>query len=208
MITFIVFFLTVLIVFLIANKLQVNKDIDRVTSTIDKRDYLVRKLPDAQKASDKLAVLNRNVLRLMDFLKDDPRKDIQKLRKRYDPDQLSETAPDAKYTSYSVNKGESIAMCLRHPDNTFMDMNVIHFVMLHELSHVMTHEVGHTPLFWKNMGYLLKKGEELGIYEVVDYGKTPVKYCGVIIDSTPYEFEESKESSEESEDDTSKEKSD
>ena len=187
--SFIVFFITILVIFITVQKLNENKDIISITSKIDGREYLVRKLSDAQISADKLAVLNKNVLRLLDHIKNDKKKGIKYLVKRYNPDRLSETDLDAEYTSCSVNKGESIAMCLREPDNSFIDMNTVNFVMIHELSHVMTHEVGHTKLFWENMGYLLKKGEEIGIYKVFDYKKKPVKYCGVMIDSTPYKFD-------------------
>ena len=64
MYSFIVFFLTILILFLIAQKINQNKDIIEVVSKIDKREYLVRKLPDSQQSADKLAILNQNVIRL------------------------------------------------------------------------------------------------------------------------------------------------
>jgi hypothetical protein len=193
MITFVVFFLTIIILFIIAQKLNESKDITQVVSKIDNREYIVRKLPDSQLVADKLAVLNKNIQKLLDHIKDEERKGVKYLVKRYNPDTLSETSPSAKYTSYSVNKGESIAMCVRHPDNSFIDINTVYFVMIHELSHVMTDEIGHTKLFWENMGYLLKKAEEIGIYKVYDYGKNPIKYCGVMIDATPYDFGEKKD---------------
>ena len=190
MYSFLIFFITILIIFIIAQKLNENKDIHEVLSKTDQREYIVRKLPDSQQAVEKLAILNKNVMRLLEHIKDDDRRGVKFLVKRYNPDKLSETAVGAKYTSYSVNKGESIAMCLREPDNSFIDMNTVHFVIIHELSHVMTPEIGHTKLFWENMGYLLKKAEEIGIYKVYDYGKKHVRYCGVTIDSTPYPFKE------------------
>jgi predicted metal-dependent hydrolase len=186
MYSFIVFFLTILILFLIAQKINQNKDIIGVVSKIDKREYLVRKLPDSQQSSDKLAILNQNVIRLLQHIKNEERSGVKYLVNRYNPDKLSETALGAKYTSYSVNKGESIAMCLREPNNSFIDMNTVHFVIIHELAHVMTSEVGHTKLFWENMGYLLRKASEIGIYKYYDYGAKPIRYCGVTIDSTPF----------------------
>ena len=45
------------------------------------------------------------------------------LKDNFNPDRLSETGLGAKYTSYSVNKGEEIAICVRQPDNTFIDDN-------------------------------------------------------------------------------------
>ena len=38
------------------------------------------------------------------------------------------------------------------------------------------------------MKYLLEQGEECGVYFPVNYDETPVKYCGMDITSTPYEF--------------------
>ena len=38
--------------------------------------------------------------------------DIRRLYKNFNPEAFSETTPDAKYTSYSVNKGEKIVFCL------------------------------------------------------------------------------------------------
>ena len=66
-----------------------------------------------------------------------------------------------------------------------MDDNIILFVAIHELSHIMTPENGHTPLFWDNMKYLLEQGSKMGIYKPVDYGKYPEMYCGMEITSTP-----------------------
>ena len=45
--------------------------------------------------------------------------------------------------------------------------------------------MGHTKLFWDNMKYLLEKAASLGVYQVIDYNKYPIMYCGMKIDSTP-----------------------
>ena len=60
------------------------------------------------------------------------------------------------------------------------------FVVIHELAHVMTKSVGHTPEFWDNMAYLLERGEELGMYNPKNYKEYPVDYCGMEINTTPY----------------------
>ena len=52
----------------------------------------------------------------------------------------------------------------------------------------MTEEIGHPKIFWENMKYLLEEGEKVGIYEPVDYKEEPKNYCGMEINSTPYEF--------------------
>jgi predicted metal-dependent hydrolase len=184
---FLLFFLSIFIIFNVVNGVyKKNQEITQVKSSIDGRKYIVRKVPGAQAAADKLATINKKIISLIESLEEEDRKGIKRLKKRYNPDQLSETGLDAKYTSYSVNKGEKISMCVRQSDNSFIDENIIIFVFIHELSHVMTEEVGHTPKFWDNMAYLLEQGEKIGIYVPEDYGKNPVNYCGMEVTSTPY----------------------
>jgi len=180
------FFISIVIIFMIVQKIDKDKDILEITSEIDNREYIVRKLPDGKEAADRLARINKNIIQLLDSLNEKDRDGIATLKKRFNPDKLSETGLGAKYTSYSVNKGEEIAICVRQPDNTFIDDNTIMFVVIHELAHVMTKSVGHTPEFWDNMGYLLERGEELGMYNPKNYKEHPVDYCGMEINTTPY----------------------
>ena len=60
--------------------------------------------------------------------------------------------------------------------------------MIHELAHIMTVSIGHGKDFWKNMSYLLHEAEKIGIYNHQDYSKVPVDYCGMEINSTPYDL--------------------
>lgn len=184
---FVLFFLSIFAVFMVANKVhKKNQEISQVKSTVDNRVYIVRKLPDALLAANKLAEINKKILKLIDNLKDEDRDGISTLKERYNPDELSETGLGAKYTSYSVNKGEKISICVRHKDKQFIDDNIIIFVVIHELAHVMTTSIGHTPEFWENMAFLLEEGEKIGIYKPENYKENPVDYCGMEINSTPY----------------------
>lgn len=185
---FLVFFLGIFIFFTICNKIYKKGDIVSIRSKVDGQIYVVRKLPDAKQAADKLANINRQVLKLISSV-DISKPGTKDLINNYNPRTLSETLPGSKYTSYSVNKGEKISICLRkEKDNSFIDDNTILFVVIHELAHVMTPEVGHTPLFWSNMKYLLEVGEKISIYNPVNYKETPMDYCGMEINTTPYEF--------------------
>jgi len=185
---FLLFFISVFVFFTVINKVYKKGDIISIKSQLDDQIYIVRKLPDAKRAADKLAEINRKILRLISSL-DRSKEGVQDLIDNYNPRALSETLPGSKYTSYSVNKGEKIAICVRSAeDESFIDDNTILFVVIHELAHVMTSEVGHTPLFWSNMRYLLEKGESSGIYVAVDYQKSPIQYCGMEINTTPYDF--------------------
>ena len=170
---------------------QYSHDMVHQRSTVDGNGYLVRNLPDKQEAADRLARTRAKLIRLMRDLKQThPDKPfVQQMLRNFDadPSRFSESAPDASYTSYSVNKGEKVYMCLRQRNEReeLVNENVITFVALHELSHIGTHEVGHTQLFWNNFGWLLKRAEEIQIYEFTDFSAHPVEYCGIHITDQP-----------------------
>lgn len=91
------------------------------------------------------------------------------------------------YTSYSLNKGEKIVICIKEKDKeeTFIDMNTTVFVVIHEIAHIMTKSVGHNKDFWDNMKFLLENAIKLGIYTKEDYKNNPKKYCGIMITDSP-----------------------
>ena len=166
-------------------------DMAHVMSTVDGQKYIVRNLPDKQDAADRLARTRGKLLRLMQSLKQTyPDKPfVAQLIRNFDgdPSRFSESTPDASYTSYSVNKGEKVYMCLRQRNEKeeLVDENIITFVALHEMSHIGTSEIGHTALFWNNFGWLLKRAEEIQIYEYTDFAAHPVEYCGIHITDQP-----------------------
>ena len=168
-----------------------NHDMAHVESTVDSQKYVVRNLPDKQDAADRLARTRGKLLRLMkDLQHTHPEKPfVAQLLRNFDadPSRFSESTPDASYTSYSVNKGEKVYMCLRQRNDReeLVDENIITFVAIHELAHCGTHEVGHTPLFWNNFGWLLKRAEEMQIYQYTDFSAHPVEYCGIRITDQP-----------------------
>ena len=103
---------------------------------------------------------------------------------------LSECDPFHKYKSYSVNKGEELFICLRETDAhfSFSENNTIIFTICHELAHVCNTSIGHPPEFWDWMKVILEAAEDIGLYTPIDYSQTPVNYCGMQINSTPYIF--------------------
>ena len=168
---------------------KMNKE--SVVSKIDNRTYEVRKLPDSQDAADKLAIISQKLTDLVDhvYKHDRDRDGVHQLKEKFNSRNITENAPGGRYTAYSVNKGEELSICLRNAtDNKFINNNLIIFVSIHELAHVMTDEVGHTEKFWDNMKYLLEQGQQIGVYTPEDYDKNPQMYCGQEINSTPYKF--------------------
>jgi hypothetical protein len=162
-----------------------------VKSTVDNREYEVRDLPDSLDAANILANISDKLTRLVEQVvsKNPEKEGIQQLKRNFNSRNIIENTPGGKYTAYSVNKGEQLALCLRGAkDDTFIELNLIIFVAIHEIAHVMTDEVGHTKKFWDNMKYLLEEGEKIGIYTPEDYSKKPKMYCGLEINSSPYKF--------------------
>ena len=113
--------------------------------------------------------------------------DLARLVDNFNPDNFSENTPDSKYTSYSVNKGEKIVFCIRDKDEaeTLVQENIMMFVSIHELAHLMTKSVGHGPDFWTNFKILLKIAIDKGLYTHMDFNRKPEKYCGTKISDTP-----------------------
>ena len=168
-----------------------NRDLTTVKSTVDRRDYTVRKLDDKLDAANKLADISKNLTRLVEqvYTTDKDKQGVIQLKTNFNSRNITENTPGGKYTAYSVNKGEQLSICLRNiKDNTFINDNLIYFVSIHEMAHVMTDEVGHTKKFWDNMKYLLEESHKLGFYTPEDYSKNPQSYCVIEITSTPYKF--------------------
>jgi hypothetical protein len=163
-----------------------------VTSTVDGKQYKVRDMPDKQEAANLMATVRIQLMKLCDALEkkypDKPQVKQMVRNFRADPSRFMESTPDEEHTSSTINKGESIHMCLRQRDGvneSLVNTNVVLFVAIHELGHVCTESVGHGPDFWNNFGWLLKEAEALGIYQYTDFAAHPVSYCGVHITDAP-----------------------
>ncbi len=167
-------------------------DVNYVVSKVDKRKYLVQNHPDKQQAADNLATIRKNLVMLVQELKKKNKNnvDVERMVNNFNPDNISESTKNNKYTSYSINKGEQIVFCLRSRDDTnkLVELNIMMFVALHELAHTMTKSIGHTTEFWNNFRILLRNARNLGIYQRVDYDKNPVDYCGTKITNDPENY--------------------
>ena len=163
-----------------------------VKSTIDGKEYLVRNMNDKQEAADLLAKLRLKMNKLKIHLEskypDKPQ--VKQLKQNFeaDPSRLLESTPDSDLTSYSVNKGEKVHLCLRQRENdneSLVQENVMMFVTIHEMAHMITKSVGHGEDFWNNFAWLLKEAEALQLYTPNDFKAHPVKYCGMSITDQP-----------------------
>lgn len=161
-----------------------------VESISDKHRYYVRNLPDKQEAADRLARIRQRLCELKNHLAATQLhiSFVKQLVKNFTctPDQFSESTPEAVHTSYTVDK-EKVYMCLRQRNakEELVSENTLIFVALHEMAHMGTSTIGHTPDFWNNFAWLLKHAEALGVYTYTDFAAHPVEYCGVHITDSP-----------------------
>ena len=186
-------FISILLISIIYIHFENKKsDVNYVVSKIDNRKYLVQNHPDKQQAADNLATIRKNLVLLVQELKNknENNVDVERMVNNFNPDNITESTKNNKYTSYSINKGEKIVFCLRSRDDTnkLVDLNIMMFVALHELAHTMTKSIGHTQEFWNNFRILLRNAQNLGIYTRVDYDKNPVDYCGTKITNDPENY--------------------
>ena len=115
--------------------------------------------------------------------------DVQRLVRRMDNVRIEESKDEEGTSSYTVNKGELISVCVRFKPakEVFHNDNTLWFVLMHELAHVMSISEGHGPEFVKNFKFLLKESESMGIYEPVDYSNNNnIVYCGVKVTNNPF----------------------
>ena len=159
----------------------------KVKSNIDNNEYTVQIKDDSIEAANLIATVRERLLVLMEHLeksygKDDKR--IMLLKKNFRPDRLKEGVTTPGYTSYSVNKGEQIILCLRNNDE-LVDINTLFFVVLHEFAHLATESIGHTEEFWDNFRWILEESINIGLYIKQDFNIKNVEYCGMSITSSP-----------------------
>jgi hypothetical protein len=159
-------------------------------SSVDGERYCVRDRKRVNDAVDLLAVTSQKMTTVVDLCRgsyiDAP--GVARLCDRYNAGAIKEVLPTSEYTAYSENKGEKMAFCVnvkRHGER-LIDQNTLTFVALHELAHVMSASIGHTPEFWKNFKFLVDRAVECGVYSPVDYSKKPAQYCGMELTHNPY----------------------
>ena len=163
-----------------------------VESRVDGQSYNVRDMPDKQEAADLMARIRLKMKKLKIYVEEKfpDKPQVKQLARNFDADahRLGESTPDDEFTSFSVNKGESVHFCLRQrekSDESLVDENVIMFVAIHEMGHIITKSVGHGPDFWNNFAWLLEQAETLGVYVPQNFSSHPVSYCGMKITDEP-----------------------
>jgi hypothetical protein len=155
-----------------------------VPDTTTKRAFPVLPLPDSHRATALLASLSTDIDTLLAHViktfPDDAR--LGRVMRKWHYQKLAEgrfDQPDV--TSYTVNKGDRIVLCLRSRTGQLHHKNLIMYVLLHELAHIMSvsmSTVYHNEEFQTNLKWLLEQATELGVYHSNTQQET-VNYCGM-----------------------------
>lgn len=159
-----------------------------VKSKIDEHYYFVSDIPNKQQIADTLAQIKKNIKILLIHMNNqsNPKyiKYVNRLKNKINDVKIIENTND-KYTSYSVNKGEELVICVRsRKTDEIHDINLIMYVILHEIAHIMCPEYGHGELFNRIFKYVTEEAIKANIYEYINFDTNPQEYCGLNIKSS------------------------
>jgi hypothetical protein len=161
-------------------------------SMLNHNEYEVQDYPNPDEAANLLAKINTNIKSIIKCLiskyKNDPR--VERLKTRTSSLRIEEALHEADSSTYTINKGELMVVCLRkkNKQKDFYQMDLLLFVLIHELAHIMTISEGHTAEFMKNFKFILKEAVGCGLYTPIDYSvaNNKIDYCGVMVTHNPY----------------------
>lgn len=192
----------ILCIYFLSTTLTVYKESLYVESDRDNNKYLIRsgkKKPEyyLKNSANTLAEINIRVTKLISYLDTiyntalSENYFIKKLKDNYDPSILSEAAIDKRYTTYTIDKKE-LHICLRTRDEyeNLYDINLLMYVVLHELAHFCNYDEngypiqGHGNEFKDIFKFLILESIKVGIYEYVDYNTKPQPYCGIMLSTS------------------------
>lgn len=164
-----------------------------LVSTSNNNKYLVYNDDKKQQTAEILEKLIDNIFTLRNYLYEnkenfpDMKPYINMLYRNLDKNKtlIYENDPKSNLTSYSINKGEELCICLRSKKTgEIHDINLLTYVLLHEISHIACPEVGHGELFKKIFRFITEQAIEIGIYTKENYEYSPVEYCGMMLSSS------------------------
>lgn len=76
--------------------------------------------------------------------------------------------------SYTINK-KNVYICMRDENGRYYDRNFLVFVILHEISHALCDEIGHTQKFMDIFADLIERASRMGLYD--KNGRKIENYC-------------------------------
>lgn len=160
-------------------------------SNVSQKSYYIREeLPNSDDTADIIGKLELFIDKFIAYLDSKVPNDkrVKRLKDRLYDVKIEESPMDPGVSSYTINKGELISMCVRHKkkNKNFHDYQTLLFVLIHELAHVASISKGHNREFMTNFKFLLEHAVESKMYYAQDYSSSPITYCGVKVTNNPY----------------------
>lgn len=185
--TLIIVVLIIIILYFIISKIVFYNKSEYLKSNTNDKYYLVKDTKNKYNKVDLIDKLFNSLNILLEELKnsnyDFKDIDIEEIQEKIKNSEILENITDSD-TSYTVNKGEKIILCLadRENDNLY-SYNLLMYVLIHELAHILNTTYGHDDNFKKTFRFILEKAIELNLYTYEDYKNNPVNYCGLILNT-------------------------
>lgn len=176
---------------IVSLQFEVESFVSKMKSSSNNKKYLVQDYNNKQKAADMMGQLETNISTFVNYLKkkypDDAR--IKRLVNNLEETAYEEAPHEDGESTYTINKGELIKICLREKKEKkpIHNINTLMFVVIHELGHVCSKSIGHTDEWMTNFRFLLREAKNANIdYEPIDYSKHNMNYCGVEVTHNPF----------------------
>lgn len=185
--TLIIVVLIIIILYFIISKIVFYNKSEYLKSNTNDKYYLVKDTKNKYNKVDLIDKLFNSLNVLLEELKnsnyDFKDINIEEIQEKIKNSEILENITDSD-TSYTVNKGEKIILCLadRENDNLY-SYNLLMYVLIHELAHILNTTYGHDDNFKKTFRFILEKAIELNLYTYEDYKNNPVNYCGLILNT-------------------------
>ena len=167
---------------------------EHIRSVIDNKLYKVRSTKGKETKANLLALMNlklNTIVKSLEKSEYSKNLNVRRLISNWDRGvSIKEIGKLETDAAYVINK-QYMSFCLPEDTSSSIDnLNLMTYVGIHELSHIMSNETGHGNEFVKNFEFLLNysKGlkyfdsmanDYLPVYIQLDKLNTPDNYCGV-----------------------------
>ena len=172
---------------------------DYIKSNIDNKYYRVRSTKGKEEKADLLAIMNTKLNLIVSSLSKSEHSsngNIQRLIQNWNKGvSIKEIGKMESDAAYVINK-QYMSFCL--PENTSKtldNLNLMTYVGIHELAHIMSNETGHGDEFIQNFEFLLNHAKTLNYYDPIIKKEIPIyiqlnklntadNYCGVSLQNS------------------------
>ena len=189
-----IIFLMILIILVYLFYMYIYDGTEHIRSVIDNKLYKVRSTKGKETKADLLALINlklSTIVRSLEKSDYSSNVNVQRLISNWNRGvSIKEIGKLESDAAYVINK-QYMSFCL--PENTSKtidNLNLMTYVGIHELAHIMSNETGHGDEFIQNFEFLLNYAKTLNYYDPIIKKELPVyiqlnklntadNYCGV-----------------------------